>query len=85
MPSAEKTDPGAALTSYLNSLTDEGYRERVGPLGMLRLIAPLRDAVQSYEGTLVREARGDGASWEEVGHALGVPKQTAHRRWGHSE
>jgi hypothetical protein len=83
MSNPETTDPGAALTSYLNSIVDEDYRARVGPLGMLRLLDPTRTALRLYEKAMVSEARRDGASWDDIGKALGVPKQTAHRRWGH--
>jgi DNA-directed RNA polymerase specialized sigma24 family protein len=75
--------PDAPLTSYLDSFTNESYRARVGSLGMLRLLEPTRIALRAYERQLVAAARAEGKSWDEIGQALGVPKQTAHRRWSH--
>jgi DNA-directed RNA polymerase specialized sigma24 family protein len=83
MPDTDQTAPDAPLTSYLDSFTNESYRQRVGTLGMLRLLEPTRTALHAYERELVASARGEGRSWEEIGDALGVPKQTAHRRWSH--
>lgn len=77
------TEPDPALASFLNSLLDKGYRERVGALGLLRLMDPTRTAMRAYEQSLVWQARLDGATWEQVGDALGIPKQTAHRRFAH--
>jgi DNA-directed RNA polymerase specialized sigma24 family protein len=72
--------PAPAATnfeSFLHSFTSR----RLSALESLRLLEPARDALTTYEGELVAEARRDGHSWEEIGDALGVPKQTAHRRW----
>jgi hypothetical protein len=30
----------------------------------------------------VRAARREGATWQQIGDQLGVPRQTAHRRYG---
>jgi hypothetical protein len=79
----DPTSPDAPLDSYLASFQDEGYRARVGALGMLRLLDPTRTALRAYEGQLVAQARTEGRSWEEIGEALRVPRQTAHRRWSH--
>jgi len=75
-------EPDPALTSYLNSWCDASYREMVGAMGMLRLIEPTRAALRAYEERLVHEARAEGHSWAEIGAALGIPKQTAHRKFG---
>ena len=77
------TQPDPALASFLNSLLDDGYRQRAGALGLLRLMEPTRTALGVYEQALVWQARLDGATWEQVGDALGIPKQTAHRRFAH--
>lgn len=77
------TAPLPPLDDYLRSALRARYRQRVGPLGLLRLLEPIRIGLRAYERQLVAQARSDGASWQEVGDALGVPRQTAHRRWNH--
>lgn len=32
---------------------------------------------------LIRMARSFGATWDEIGAALGMSRQTAHKRFGH--
>jgi hypothetical protein len=83
MPDLDLTAPDAALISFLDSFTNDSYRARVGALGMLRLLEPTRIALKAYAETLVREARKSGATWEQIGDALHVPKQTAHRNYKH--
>lgn len=83
MTAAAETAPDAPLSSYLDSFVNESYRARVGPLGVLRLLEPTRLALENYEGELVAAARKAGHTWDEIGAALGKPKQTVHRRWGH--
>ena len=75
--------PDAALSSYLSSFDDPAHRERAGSLGMLRLLDPTRTALRAYERQVVAVARAEGKSWDAIGDALGVPRQTAHRRWSH--
>lgn len=77
--------PQPVLQSFLNSFCDGTHRERVGALGMLMLLEPTREALDRYAEDLVRQARAARHSWEEIGRALGVPKQTAHRRYAHIE
>lgn len=79
----DPTEPDAALSSYLSSFDNAAYRQRVGTLGMLRLLHPTRTTLRAYEQQLVIAARAEGKTWEEIGEALHVPRQTAHRRWGH--
>lgn len=79
MPS-DPTAPQQPLESYLASFLNADYRESRGALGMLRLLEPTREALRDYERQLVAQARAERTSWEDVGEALGVPKQTAHRR-----
>jgi hypothetical protein len=83
MPDPIATAPQPPLDDYLKSALSVTHRRRVGALGMLRLLEPLRIALRAYERQLVAQARREGASWQEVGDALGVPRQTAHRRWNH--
>lgn len=76
-------EPNDAFGSYLASYLDAEYREKVGPLGLLRLSDPTRVALRAYEEELVAAARIQGATWQEIGDALRVPRQTAHRRYSH--
>ncbi len=47
----------------------------------LAAVASLRTLVEALEEIQVRAARAQGWSWEEIGHALGVSKQTVHRKY----
>jgi hypothetical protein len=50
------------------------------PRDRLRAISALRDELDQLEVEVVRLAIGAGSSWSEVAAALGVTKQSAHRR-----
>jgi hypothetical protein len=47
----------------------------------LRAIAALRDRIDWAMLALVGEAHAAGASWAEIGAALGISKQAAHKRF----
>lgn len=42
----------------------------------------LRDAESDLEATVARALHW-GASWSQIGHALGITRQSAHRRFRH--
>src|SRR4051812_29659673 len=46
----------------------------------LRAICALRDELDALEADAVRIAIGAGQSWSQVAEALGISKQSAHRR-----
>ncbi len=48
----------------------------------LRAVASLRALVERLEALHVHNARARGWSWQEIGAALGVSKQAAHRKHG---
>jgi hypothetical protein len=48
----------------------------------LRAVAALRQLVERLEALQVDNARRQGWSWEEIGHALGVSRQAAHKKHG---
>lgn len=50
------------------------------PTEALRAIAALRRLVETLEIAQVGRARDLGLSWQEVADALGVTKQTVHRK-----
>jgi len=46
----------------------------------LQAVRALRELVERLEVLQVRNARGQGWSWQEVARCLGVTKQTVHRK-----
>lgn len=46
----------------------------------LRAVAALRRVLERLETLQVDNARAQGWSWQEIAHALGVTKQTVHRK-----
>jgi hypothetical protein len=51
------------------------------PLERLRESAGLARAVDKLQRELVRDARGAGSTWTEIGEALGVSRQAAWERF----
>lgn len=47
----------------------------------LRATAQLGSEVERTQAALVRRARNDGMTWEEIARALGVSKQAVHRKY----
>jgi hypothetical protein len=54
------------------------------PATRLQALSALRSELDSLEATLAAQAQRAGLSWREIGGALGVTKQAAHRRHSHS-
>lgn len=79
----DPTAPNEALAGYLRPMLSARSRAKVGALGLLRLLEPTRTGLRDYERQLVAVARSEGKTWDEIGDALSVPRQTAHRRWSH--
>ena len=50
------------------------------PLEALATLTELRGTLDRVERRLVAEARHVQSTWEEIGAALGVSRQAAHRR-----
>lgn len=48
----------------------------------LRAVAALRRLLEQIEALQVDNARARGWSWQEIAEALGVTKQTVHRKHG---
>src|SRR4051812_15026058 len=61
--------------------TAEWPSNRARLLEALYVLAQARNAAQIRINTLVRHARREGASWTEVGKALGMTRQAAHARY----
>jgi hypothetical protein len=51
-------------------------------MALLPALARERDAVEQSIRLQVATARDAGASWAEIGRALGVSKQAAQQRYG---
>lgn len=69
--------PGQLRTLLAQVLTVGDPEER------LRALATLRHELESAETELAANALRAGLSWSQIGAALGVSKQTAHRRHSH--
>ncbi|MFV0306788.1 MAG: helix-turn-helix domain-containing protein [Desertimonas sp.] len=54
--------------------------EHLAPEAGLRAVAALRRLVERLETHHVRAARDAGWSWSDIATALGVTKQTVHRK-----
>lgn len=54
------------------------------PLAEIRRLGDLRQEIGRAEEVQVRRARLAGYSWQAIASALGVSKQAAHRKYGHS-
>jgi hypothetical protein len=81
-PDARAPAPGA-LADYAKSYADRKYLAQTDPLAMLRLGQAVRVALRAYDESCVHAARTAGASWQEIGEALGMARQNAQRKFGH--
>ena len=48
----------------------------------LRAVGALRRLAEQVEANSVRLARARGWSWEQIGDALGVSRQSVHAKYG---
>jgi hypothetical protein len=53
------------------------------PVAALAAVAALRRLLEELEAVHVTSARLQGSSWEAIASALGVKRQTAHRKHAH--
>ncbi|WP_431032757.1 helix-turn-helix domain-containing protein [Streptomyces sp. P6-2-1] len=49
----------------------------------LRAVGALRRLGEQVEAAAVARAREQGWSWEQIGDALGVSRQSVHTKYGH--
>jgi hypothetical protein len=84
-PNIAAVMPDEALASFMRSLADPKYAERAhgGAVTMLRLLEPIRIGLRQHEEKLVMEARRQGATWQDIGDALGIARTNAHSRHRH--
>lgn len=52
-----------------------------GPLAALIAARAARARVRGLEFAAVAEARKHGISWRDIGHAFGITRQAAQKRW----
>lgn len=52
-----------------------------GPVEQLQALARARQALEVRQAAAVARARDEGRSWAEIGRALGVTAQAAHKRY----
>ena len=62
------------------------YARRIadGDVEALTLMTDLADEIDSAIGQAVTGLRGFGYSWAEIGSRLGITRQAAQQRWGHT-
>lgn len=58
---------------------DPTWREGLDTVQALRMIIATAESVMPQA---VAQARAEGASWEQLGRALGTTRQSAHERFG---
>lgn len=56
-------------------------REDQGTLAVLRYVGEQKRALDSYQRKLLVEAHDEGATFAQIGDALGIARQNAHRHY----
>ncbi|MGW2181303.1 hypothetical protein ACWCXX_25025 [Streptomyces sp. NPDC001732] len=72
--------PMHVLVSIINSYISQYDDDRTGPVTALEALTATRllaESMTASRGWITGEARREGASWTEVGHALGMTRQSA--------
>jgi hypothetical protein len=52
------------------------------PLAAMKAMSRMKELLDAYLEAAVREARERGASWGEIGEALGRTRQAVHKQYG---
>jgi len=69
------------LTHMTRTATDlAGDLDSTDPTVGLRAVAALRRLLEKLESLHVHNARAKGWSWQDIADALGITKQTVHRK-----
>jgi len=69
------------LTDMTRTATDlAGDLDSTDPTVGLRAVSALRRLLEQLEALHVNNARAKGWSWQDIADALGVTKQTVHRK-----
>lgn len=76
------SDKRAVLQDLLADFVyPEGPSAYPSGLEMVQLLRMIRETAESALPQAVALARDEGASWEQLGRALGVTRQSAHERY----
>ncbi|WP_033209731.1 hypothetical protein [Gryllotalpicola ginsengisoli] len=71
------------MSKETDTAADLGVQLRTAdPATGLRAAGALRRIAELVEATHVAEARRAGWSWEQIGDALGVTRQSVHTKYG---
>ena len=65
-------------------MTSDGFTEKIqsaDPAVGLRAVGALHRLAERIEAIHVRRARQQGWSWEQIGDALGVSRQSVHAKY----
>lgn len=60
---------------------DDEFVGRGAHAGMLSVMSQMAKAVEHETRAYVRHALADGATWQQIGDALGISRQAAHKRF----
>ena len=60
-------------------------RTAENPITVMHALSRMRELLTAYERAAVHEARERGASWSEIGEALGRSRQSVQRSFGGEE
>jgi hypothetical protein len=63
------------------ALADRRFMPVTHPVNQLHLLASLITQAECWTAEQVQAARHRGASWGEIGHALGTSAAAARQRW----
>ena len=57
-------------------------RQDIPPREALALMLSLAEEIDTARAEAVKDLRGHGYSWAEIGARLGITRQAAQQRWG---
>ncbi|MDP3972554.1 MAG: hypothetical protein Q8P61_06565 [Candidatus Nanopelagicales bacterium] len=79
--SVEKSEVLRANTEAVIAWYDNDDTQLRSPINTLSAYARLMTELEPLAGLLVRESRIRGASWQDIGQAMGISKQSAWERF----
>lgn len=73
-------DPASRIKASLRA-----YQEARDPLDRLDLSRRIRESAEELEAAAIVDARGNGATWRDIGSLYGLTKQGAQQRFRTAE